>query len=80
MTTPDDPCTLGNLEFVYEHDQPLLGILDGHGVQIEGRIVGVLNRDSDTLLDRPDGTGVSVGDTIRHSAEFCAEGRRQGAM
>jgi hypothetical protein len=73
-----EPCPLGELEMHYRHGDPLLQLLDGHGVQAYGGwggAIGVLDAMADTLRGSHGGITLTAGDAIRHSAQICTAGR-----
>ena len=76
-----EQCDLGFIQFRYRRDHPLISVLNGHGVRLDGHYVldhcGTLDVDTPTLIDGPGGTGVERGDLITHDAAACAEGLYQ---
>ncbi len=72
------PCHLGTIEFGYRHDHPLLPVLVGHGVRLDGKYAtdyaGVLHGESDILISGDGGVSVAAGDRIRHDIAWCANG------
>ena len=68
-------CDLGDIEFEWRSDDPLASLIDGHGVEVEGVDVGVIDRCSSTITGKSATGEVVPGARVRHSAELCDSGR-----
>jgi hypothetical protein len=69
-------CDLGELEFPYAPQHPLLSMLLGHGVAIatlNGERLGVI--EGRGLRDGEGAIAAAVGTHIRHSRTLCQAGR-----
>jgi hypothetical protein len=73
----NEPCALGDIEFDWQPNDPLASLVDGHGVEVDGADVGIIDRATATITGKSATTPVEPGVRVRHSAELCASGRRR---
>lgn len=80
----DAPCRLGEIKFTYKPNNPLIELMEGHGVNVQHvtqppkaeRAWGVFRGFSGNpmLSARNGGTAINKGDVLRHDTVLCLRG------
>ena len=78
---PNTPCDLGlePLKATYRRGEAALSRLDAHGVYVvlpdNGNGCGIIDRETNTLIERAGGFYLEDGAELFHNAHHCAQGR-----